>query len=99
MIGPNCELILKRNVTLRKPVDSFLHCPYCDCKDLIPLDEDVMCSRCDWNSIASNAQLQCDYGLMEDPGFLEEKALDQARKIHRDNLHNFDFGDDYACAI
>lgn len=35
----------------KKPIDHFNKCPACGDKDLIPLDPDVLCSKCDWNSL------------------------------------------------
>lgn len=34
------------------PVDHFKKCPKCGNKDLIQLDPDVLCSSCDWDSLA-----------------------------------------------
>ena len=35
-----------------KPVDHFKKCPACGCKELIEVNPDVLCSRCDWDSTA-----------------------------------------------
>lgn len=35
-----------------KPVDFFKRCPACGFKDLIDVGPDVLCGRCDWDSIA-----------------------------------------------
>lgn len=35
-----------------KPVDHFKKCPKCGDRDLIQLDPDVLCSSCDWDSLA-----------------------------------------------
>ena len=35
-----------------KPIDHFKCCPRCGDKELIPVDPDVVCSRCDWDSTA-----------------------------------------------
>ena len=35
-----------------KPVDHFKKCPACGCKQLIDVSPDVLCSSCDWDSIA-----------------------------------------------
>ena len=35
-----------------RPVDYFKKCPKCGEKELIKLDPDVLCSSCDWDSLA-----------------------------------------------
>jgi hypothetical protein len=35
-----------------KPVDYFKRCPQCGEQELICLDPDVLCSSCDWDSLA-----------------------------------------------
>ena len=33
-----------------KPVDHFSNCPQCGCKDLLDVNPDVACMKCDWDS-------------------------------------------------
>lgn len=41
-----------RNPSRLKPVDHFKKCPACGGDDLIEVNPDVLCSRCDWASMA-----------------------------------------------
>ena len=36
----------------KKPIDHFKCCPRCGDKDLINVNPDIVCSRCDWDSTA-----------------------------------------------
>ena len=58
------DLVLTRNTRTkapRTPVEVFKQCPSCRSKDLIPIDGDVLCGRCSWDSL----KLSVDAGLMD----------------------------------
>lgn len=43
---------LEKTATRTNPVDYFKKCPSCGERDLIHLNPDVLCSSCDWDSLA-----------------------------------------------
>lgn len=47
----------------KKPSEVFKQCPYCDNSDLLPIEEDVFCTKtsCGWNSISAYSQAQDIY--------------------------------------
>lgn len=59
---------LEKTAKRTKPVDYFKKCPNCGGRNLIHLNPDVLCSSCDWDSLAWDVSR----GAMDD--------LDQAVK-------------------
>lgn len=59
---------IEKTAKRTKPVDYFKKCPKCGDRDLIHLNPDVLCSSCDWDSLAWDVSR----GAMDD--------LDQAAK-------------------
>lgn len=50
--------------SVKKPVDVFKSCPCCKSANLIPVDEQVLCSSCGWNSITAYVSSGgCDFGV------------------------------------
>ena len=42
---------MKRKRAFVNPAQAISHCPSCKCRDLIRLEIDVLCARCDWTSL------------------------------------------------
>jgi hypothetical protein len=51
---------IKKSTSLQKPVDVFTECPRCQCKELIAVMGDVLCSACAWDSIEVYASVLFD---------------------------------------
>ena len=43
-----------RKQVRNSPAEVFKQCPCCDSRNLIILDEDVICGKCDWTSCESS---------------------------------------------
>lgn len=43
----------------RKAVDVFKRCPRCESPNLLKVEEDVLCTYCDWSSVSVDAPAQC----------------------------------------
>ena len=41
----------------KTPKEAFKVCPYCESQNIRPMDEEVFCLDCNWDSIAINAEL------------------------------------------
>ena len=51
-------------IQVKKPVAAFKSCPCCKSANLIPVDEQVLCGTCGWNSITAYvAAGGCDFGI------------------------------------
>ncbi len=44
--------VVEKTAKRTKPVDYFKKCPKCGDRDLIHLNPDILCSSCDWDSLA-----------------------------------------------
>lgn len=56
----------------RRPDSVFKYCPECRSPNIVKVDGEVICTYCDWNSIASSAE--CSHGLFSfEPRLLKAK--------------------------
>ncbi len=68
---------------VKRPCDVFNKCPACECANLISVDSDLICSRCDWNSIVAYADALFDQGIgivFESEESLIERDKAEAKK-------------------